>query len=204
MRYNMFKKINILLVLLLLLISISAVSAIEDKNSTDIISNEAAIDTLEEVSIDEELDDNSNEILKMDESDSQISASSFTITDSNYNQYFDSKGNLVSSNVKDGDTINLDGSFSDKNFIFSKKVNIVGTSTNSLKNSMITLLKDASGSSISSLNIQNTKDETYGIFLNSASNCIIQGCTIKNTGRSSYCICVANGANYNNVTGNDL
>ena len=199
----MSKKINICLVLLLLLVSVGAVSAAESLNETNVVGNEAIYDAVE-VSSDVNSNHNSNEVLTVDDSQNQLESSSHTITDANYNQYFDLKGNLVSSNVKEGDTINLDGNFSSKNFIFNKKINVVGTSSNNMKNSMISLLSGASGSSISNLNIANTKAETYGIFLNSASNCVIQGCTIKNTGRASYAICVANGANHNNVTDNDL
>ena len=97
----------------------------------------------------------------------------------------------------------MKGSISNLNFTIDKKVNIEGTSSN-LKNLKITLLSGASGSSISNLNIANAKDYTYGIFLNGANGCSIKDCTIQNTGRSSYCICVANGANYNNVTANYL
>ena len=199
----MSKKINICLVLLLLLVSVGAVSAAESLNETNVVGNEAIYDAVD-VSSDVNSNHNSNEVLTVDDSQNQLESSSHTITDANYNQYFDLKGNLVSSNVKEGDTINLDGNFSSKNFIFNKKINVVGTSSNNMKNSMISLLSGASGSSISNLNIANTKAETYGIFLNSASNCVIQGCTIKNTGRASYAICVANGANHNNVTDNDL
>ncbi len=199
----MSKKINICLVLLLLLVSVGAVSAAESLNETNVVGNEAIYDAVD-VSSDVNSNHNSNEVLTVDDSQNQLESSSHTITDENYNQYFDLKGNLVSSNVKEGDTINLDGHFSSKNFIFNKKINVVGTSSNNMKNSMISLLSGASGSSISNLNIANTKAETYGIFLNSASNCVIQGCTIKNTGRASYAICVANGANHNNVTDNDL
>ena len=199
----MSKKINICLVLLLLLVSIGAVSAVENLNETNAVSNEAIYDAVE-VSSDVNINHNSNDVLTVEDSQNQLESSSHTITDANYNQYFDLKGNLVSSKVNEGDTINLDGNFSSKNFIFNKKINVVGTSSNNMKNSMISLLSGASGSSISHLNIANTKAETYGIFLNSASNCVIDGCTIKNTGRASYAICVANGANHNNVTGNDL
>ena len=199
----MSKKINICLVLLLLLVSIGAVSAVENLNETNAVSNEAIYDAVE-VSSDVNINHNSNDVLTVEDSQNQLESSSHTITDANYNQYFDLKGNLVSSKVNEGDTINLDGNFSSKNFIFNKKINVVGTSSNNMKNSMITLLSGASGSSISHLNIANTKAETYGIFLNSASNCVIHGCTIKNTGRASYAICVANGANHNNVTDNDL
>ena len=199
----MSKKINICLVLLLLLVSIGAVSAAENLNETDVVGNGAIRDTVE-VSSDVNINHNSNDVLTVEDSQNQLESSSHTITDVNYNQYFDLKGNLVSSKVNEGDTINFDGNFSSKNFIFNKKINVVGTSSNNMKNSMITLLSGASGSSISHLNIANTKAETYGIFLNSASNCVVHGCTIKNTGRASYAICVANGANHNNVTDNDL
>ena len=193
----MLKKINIFLVLLLLLVSITAVSAVDD-NGTEIISNDAQ-DTVE-VS-----DDNIISVENTALNDSQnLKAASHVITNDNYNNYFDSNGNLISSSVNDGDTINLDGSFSSKSFVFNKKINIVGTSSNSMKNSIITLLSGASGSTILNLNIQNTKDEAYGIFLNSASNCLVSNCVINNKGKASYAICVANGANYNNITNNDL
>ncbi|MBQ6099758.1 MAG: right-handed parallel beta-helix repeat-containing protein [Methanobrevibacter sp.] len=200
----MIKKINIFLVLLLVLISISAVSA-ADGNITELTSNKDIQDTME-VSVDKDISYGSSNLedLASIENTSVIKSSSHTITESNYNQYFSSyDGKLVSSSVNPGDTIVLQGTFTDKSFVFEKQVNIVGDST-SLKNSMITLLTGASGSSIANLNIANTKDTTYGIFLNSANNCSIKDCTIKNTGMSSYCICVANGANYNNITGNDL
>ena len=200
----MIKKINIFLVLLLLVISIGAVSA-ADGNVTDLTGSEAVQDTME-VSADNDISYGSNnpEIVSVDNA-SLIKSSSYTITESNYNQYFSSyDGKLVSSSVNSGDTIVLQGSFSGKSFVFEKPVNIIGASSNKLQNSMITLLSGASGSSIANLNIVNTMNTTYGIFLNSASNCSVRDCTIKNTGMSSYCICVANGANYNNITGNYL
>ena len=196
------KKINILLVLLLILVSVSAVSATDDANEANIGSNQVS-DGAVDPSLNQGVDDY-EDTLSVDDEAFQMGASSYTITESNYNQYFDLKGNLVSSNVKEGDTINLDGSFSSKNFTFNKKVNIVGTSTNKMKNSIVTLSSGTSGSSIKNLNIENKADKTYGIFLNSASNCIIQGCNIVNTGMSSYCICIANTANNNHVFNNYL
>ena len=202
----MIKKINIFLVLLLLVVSICAVSAADDGNMTELSSNGAIQDTVS-LSIDKDISysSNSSEDVVAIEKDYEIGASSHTITEDNYNQYFSSvDGKAISSKINSGDTVLLDGSFSGKTFIFDKTVNVAGTSTNSLKNSMISLLSGASGSSIANLNIANTKDETYGIFLNSASNCTVSNCVINNTGRSSYCICLANGANYNNVTDNNL
>ena len=193
MRYNMIKKINIFLVLLLLLVSISAVSAMDD-NVTDISSNEAIDDTLS-VIVDDNVGYNSEDILE---------SSSYTITSDNYNQYFDSKGKLVSAKVNSGDTLNLDGSFSDVNFTFEKPVNVVGTSTNKMNNVMLSLLKGSSGSSVANLNIANTKEGYSGVFLNAVSNCTVKNCFINNTGKSTYCIAVVNGATYNNVLNNYL
>ncbi len=183
----MIKKLNILVLLLIILLSIGVVSASDDVNATN---DNANSDILE--------------ISDVSEDNAELTAASHTINQNDYSKYFDSKGNLINNAVNSGDTVYLNGSFSNSKFTFDKKVNIIGTSSNDMKNTMITLTSGASGSSIASLNIANTNDETYGIFLNSASYCTIKDCNIVNTGRSSYCICVANGANYNNVTDNDL
>ena len=192
----MIKKINIFLVLLLLLLSISAVSAADDA-STDVMSgNETMTDIVTSTS---------DEILSSDVTDDELLTSgSHVVTSSNYNNYFNSKGKLISSSINEGDTLEIDGSFTNKEFIFDKTVNVVGTSTNNMQNCIFTFYDGASGSTISNLKIANTKDYNYGVFLNGASNCVIHGCFINNTGASSYAICVANNANYNNVSDNVL
>lgn len=181
----MIKKLSILVLLLVILLSVGAVSASEYVNMTD--------------------DESNSDVLKISDTDDMTSeSSSHTINQSNYLKYFDTKGNLIDSTVNSRDTIYLDGAFSNLKFTINKPVNIIGTSTNDIKNCFITLTSGASGSSITNLKIANTKDETYGIFLNSANNCTVQNCNIVNTGKSSYCICVANGAMYNTVTDNYL
>ncbi|WP_295113276.1 right-handed parallel beta-helix repeat-containing protein [uncultured Methanobrevibacter sp.] len=189
----MVKKINFLLVLLLLLITIGAVNATDDFNETVGISNEAT----DELSI-------SDNIASADTiNDEVLTETSHTVNEENYNTYFNSAGKLISSSVKDGDTITIEGTFNKKNFTFEKPINVVGSNSN-LKNCVFTLNSGASGSNLSNLNIANTVIYNYGIFLNGASNCLITGCTIKNTGASSYPICIANDANYNNITYNKL
>ncbi len=187
-------KLKIFLLLLLLLVSVSAVSANEVGDS-NVSSNEVISDTLEVSDISK---------VSAPTEDNVLSVNSHKINSSNYYDYFNSKGNLISSDVGDGDTIELDGSFSDCNFNFEKSVNVVGTSSNNMKNCMLTFYEKASGSSIFNLNIFNTNNQNYGIFLNGASSCVIHDCFINNTGASSYAICVANSANYNNVTNNNL
>ena len=185
----MIKKLSLLALLLIILLSIGVASASEDVNVTD---------------------DNANSnVLEVSDSDDVMSGpASHTINQDDYSKYFDRNGYLIDSTVNSGDTVYLNGKWYDSKstfkLIFNKPVNIVGTSTIDMRNSMIELTKGASGSSISNLKIANTKNETYGIFLSSASSCSIQNCNIINKGKSSYCICLANGANYNNVTDNYL
>ncbi len=190
----MFKKVNIFLILFVLLISITAVSAVDDVNDT-LNTNEVDLDNLElsdysdTLSLSEESNDNSD----------VLQASPTKITSNDYGKYFDKNGNYIGS----ASDIQLSGKFSDKVFIFNKTVTVTGNS-NSMEDSMITVLSGASNSSFSNLKITNTKDVTYGIFLNSASNCVIKSCTINNTGASSYDICLGNGAKYNKILDNNL
>ena len=187
----MIKKINFILVLLLLFVSVTAVSAVDDTNDT--------------VGIDEAISDisDSKKVLTFDED--ILSSSSHTVNQTSYYNYFDANsGELKDSSVNEGDTINLDGDFSNVNFVFKKSINVVGKENVRFSNCMFTFSDGASGSSISKLNIFNTKETTYGIFLNGVSYCTIQNCFINNTGVSSYAVCIANKANYNNITNNSL
>ena len=189
----MSKRIKIFLVLLLLFVSVSAVSAVDDTNET-VASDETIL--YEETP--------NGDVLTFEDTKEDLTANPHTITSSNYGNYFDSKGELISSSINEGDTLEISGSFKNKTFIIQKSINIVGASNNKLEECMFTLSGAASGSSISNLNIHNTKEATYGIFLNGVSNCVVHDCFIRNTGASSYTICVANNANYNNVTNNNL
>ncbi|WP_298523003.1 right-handed parallel beta-helix repeat-containing protein [uncultured Methanobrevibacter sp.] len=182
----MFKKINLMFALMFFVL-IGSVSAIDD--------NAADLDNMS-MSADE------NVVVEEISEDVVLEAGSHTINSGNYKDYFDSNGNLVSASVKDGDTVYLDGKFSNSKFTFNKPVNIVGTSTNDLKNSVVTLLSGASGSSISGLKIANTNDNAFGVFLNSASYCTVENCFINNSGVASHCIAVGNDANHNNITNN--
>ncbi len=181
----MFKKFSILLILSLLFISVAAVSAAEDIDM-NLTSDENNLDTVEVSDVPEE-----------------VLAEEYSVTSDSYGTYFDNNGNLKD-NVKSGDTLKFSGSFSGKNFIFNRTVNVVGDKSYTMTNSMFTFLNGASGSTVSNLKIINDVDFTYGIFLNSASNCVIKGCTITNQGQSSFPICLGNEANYNNVTDNVL
>lgn len=189
----MFKKINFIFVLLLLLVSVGAVSAADDLNDTVAASDETLgiSDKVEVISSDDSV---------QGELDSVI----HTINLSNYGNYFNSEGNLISTDVNEGDTIEISESFHDKKFVFQKSLNLIAKDDVKLTNCMFTFNGAASGSTISNLNIHNTQETTYGIFLNGVSNCRISNCFINNTGASSYAVCIANDANYNNITDNSL
>ena len=184
---NMFRKISLIMLTLMFFMLIGGVSAIDD-NATDLDGASFSADEnlmVEEVS-----------------EDGVLEANHHTINSANYKNYFDANGNLFSASVNDGDTVYLDGSFSNSKFTFNKPVNIVGTSTVGLKNSAVTLLNGASGSSISGLKIANTENNMFGIFLNGANHCIVENCFINNSGVASHCIAVGNDANHNNITNN--
>ena len=115
----MIKKLNLLVLLLIILLSLGAVSASEDINLTD--------------------DDANSDLLEVSADDNaELTAASHTINQNDYSKYFDNKGNLIDSTLNSGDTVYLNGSFSNLKFTFNKQVNIVGTSTNDMKNTMIT------------------------------------------------------------------
>ena len=197
MRYNMSNKFKIFALFLLLLLSIGAVSAADDINTT-LSSDEVVSDTLE-IS-----DDNDDGVLEQTVDDEVLSApKSYTVSASTYTRNFDNNGNFIRSGVNPGDNIKLSGSFSNRNFIFNMPVNVIGVSSD-LRGCTVTLLSGASGSTVKNLNIQNNGYRAVGVFLNSASNCVIDNCVITNTGEAAYCICVANKANYNNITNNEL
>ncbi|MBE6505699.1 MAG: adhesin [Methanobrevibacter millerae] len=172
------KKINMVLILLLLLIvSVGAVSAA----------------------------DNSNETLSVNDNtqgDEILTATNYTVTENTYGNYFTSKGEM-SSSINAGDTLILSGDFSGKNFTINKQITLTG-SGGTIKNGVITLTKDASGTVITGLTIKNTNDFLYGIHVNGATNCEIHDNFINNTGQSSYCIVLNKDSDFNKIEHNTL
>ncbi len=145
--------------------------------------------------------DNANETLDISPEDT-LSAS-YTLTSDNYGNYFSSDGKLIESSVNEGDTLTLNGSFTEKNFIITKKLNIIGNSA-TVYDGTFTIANTASGSVLSNLKIINNGDNLKGIFINGASNCTINANTINNTGISSYPICLNPSSTFNNITNNIL
>lgn len=162
-----------------MLVSFGAVSAADDSNATQ----------------------DNNPIKIANEGTGIVSASNHTVTSSNYNQYFTSSG--LTNKVSDGDTLIFAGEFSQKNFVITKNITIVGSGA-TIKNGVITVKNGGSGSEISGLKITNIGDNLKGIFLDGASYCNIHDNIINNTGISSYPICLNTASNFNSVTNNVL
>ncbi|MBR0057804.1 MAG: right-handed parallel beta-helix repeat-containing protein [Methanobrevibacter sp.] len=172
------KKINMVLILLLLLIvSVGAVSAA----------------------------DNSNETLSVNDNtqgDEILTATNYTVTENTYGNYFTSKGEM-SSSVNAGDTLILSGDFSGKNFTINKQITLT-SSGGTIKNGVITLTKDASGTVITGLTIKNSNNYLYGIHVNGATNCEIRDNFMNNTGQSSYCVVLNKDSDFNKIEHNTL
>ena len=103
-----------LILLFLLVISLSAVSA------SDNVTNDNEIMQTSDISI---YSNNSYSEVNdySDSNDINSIANEYSISSSNYNSYFDSNGNILSSSgINDGDTIKLTGTFNDVNFVISK------------------------------------------------------------------------------------
>ena len=166
MRFN---KFNLSLILLLLiLLSVGAASAADDLNATE-SNDDLNLDTADYP-----------ETLTSSNEEEVVTASSHTITQDNYNQYFSSEG--VSSKINSGDTIAFEGSFSGVNFILDKQVNVEASPSSSFNNCFFNITSGASGTTISNLKISNTINQRYGIFIDGASNCLIQNCVVTSTG----------------------
>ena len=197
----MIRKINILFVLsLLLLVSIGAASAMEDTDMNITSSDEAIMETSDAIDV---VSSAEEETVLSDSSDEVLSDNPITVTSQNYLSYFDKNGNAQST-INDGDTVKLEGSFSNVNFIFNKKVIVEGTSSCSLSGCTVKLLSGASGSVVSNLIIRNYADYAQGVCLDGADGCIVKNCFINNTGQSSYAIALGNNANSNQIIDNQL
>ena len=163
-----------------MIVSLGAVSAADDSNATQA----------------------TNPIKMTNEASGNISSSSYTVTPTNYGNYFSGDGSLKGS-VNSGDTLTFSGDFSGKNFIINKNITIVGSGA-TITNGIVTISSGGSGSEVSGLKIINNGDNLQGIFVDGASYCYIHGNTINNTGISSYPICLNTASNFNNVSNNVL
>ncbi|MDO5848037.1 MAG: right-handed parallel beta-helix repeat-containing protein, partial [Methanobrevibacter sp.] len=125
----------------------------------------------------------------------------YTITESNYGDYFHDDG-VLKGNVATGDTLTLSGNFTNKDFIIDKNITITGNNAIINKGSVV-LKSGSSGSTISNLKIINLNiEDKQGILLSGVSNCLIINNDIYCAGLSSFPIALNPGSNYNVISGN--
>ena len=137
-----------------------------------------------------------------DNSINPIANTQYTITEDNYNNYFDDEG-IMQSVISNGDTLILSGNFNQKNFIINKNVTVNGENV-LIQQGTVALINSASGSVISNLKIINDGTNLQGIFLDGATNCLIKNNNISSKGSSSFPIALNPGSNYNTISNNYL
>ena len=108
-----------------------------------------------------------------------ISENVYEIDDGNYDEYFDSNGQInENSNITDGDTIKL-GNITDKKLSIDKSLTITQiTSNDILINTMINLVSGSENSNIINIKLANNKNTkfSYGILLENTDNVTIDKC----------------------------
>ncbi len=130
------------------------------------------------------------------ESDSNLQ---FTIDSTNYNQYFNN--GVAIDEIKQNSTVQLIGQFNDCNFIFNKKVHIIGDNC-LIKHGTITLTGDAHESTIENVKINNTNNDDvtrHAIEIIEVNNCILTDITIDNYGEYEGLGIFLFGANGNTI-----
>jgi len=128
-------------------------------DDSNIIEDENTIDAfaLEETSNDAygiediEIEDSVKNTLGSSQ-DNEILASTIKFKESQYSTYFNGSGNIISGKLKDGDTLDFSGTFTNKMFIINIPLTITCTDgTVQLKDCGFSFISGSSGSNISNL-----------------------------------------------------
>lgn len=126
------------------------------------------------------------------------------ISDDSYGNYFNGSGYIKNENVKAGDVLDLYGTIQDKKMFIDRPLNVTSSSkTGKIINGTINILSGGSGSNITGLKINNSRDELKGIFLLNTENNTIKGNTIQSDGQGGHCIDLT-GSSHNNISYNNL
>ncbi|MCK9151843.1 right-handed parallel beta-helix repeat-containing protein [Methanobacterium alcaliphilum] len=126
------------------------------------------------------------------------------VTNESYSNYFNDSGDINNSEVVEGDVLDLSGTFTDKKMNINRPLNITSTTkTALLVNTTLIILSTGSGSNITNLTINNSEDNTKGIYLLNTENNTIKGNTIHSDGCRGYCVALV-GSKYNQIIENNL
>ena len=162
------------------------VTSVSDDN-IDVLSDYAENDNC--ISDDIKVD---NTITKNSDNSVKTSSSTITVTDKNYNLFYERNDNSyiprTTSLIESGDTVKLKGTFTNVNFTVDKRLNFTSYDDNTqLINCTVFIIgDDASGSSISNLRITNNGTLLRGIQVKNSSNLLIENNIVKTYGLRSY------------------
>lgn len=180
------KKILVPILLILFVLSISAISAIEldDVNNSNFVNvdNDIENDQIVESRVDQSLEEN-NKISSIDDSQNVStpvnneqevkSGQVIQIDPSNYSDYFDKDGNIISG-ISQGDILDLSGVFVGKKFIINMPLTVTSLGLNAIfTNSTIKVNTLGAGSNISNIVFNNSNDYGVGVTLNETSSVTI-------------------------------
>ena len=128
-----------------------------------------------------------------------------TVTQSNYNTYFDDEFTAKSS-MKQNTTINLVGTFNNVDFIFNKKVHIIGKNC-VINQGTITFTGDSHASTVTNVTIKNRNPENinkHGIEVIEVNNCKITNVKIDNYDKYESFGIFLFSSNGNTITNNEI
>ncbi|MEE0943549.1 MAG: hypothetical protein UIB63_10630 [Methanobrevibacter sp.] len=197
-----FNKLLIISMLVMMICCVSAVSA-TDINATDDITVDEVSEVIEEVEIDDVSDD------VVEEQNLATTSNSITLTQGNYEDYFDGDGYFNGSNV---DEVIFSGNFTSDNFKvlgFDQALTITGsdaTFTNfgfELVDNAITLnginfvINAPSGNDCIAINVASASNSVI------SNNVITYNCTSENDGYYNHVVRVVGGENVT-VSGNNI
>ena len=115
-------------------------------------------------------------------SDSPDSNLTYIVNSKNYDDYFDNEGILKTKIIQKNDTIILNGTFTNKTFVFTIKIHVIGNNC-ILKDCNVSFTGDADSSSIKNITIRNTYRKSlnrHAIEIMEVNNCLITNVTINN------------------------
>lgn len=118
-------------------------------------------------------------------------SSVYKITESNYSNYFNKSGNILS-NVNSGDTLDFSGSFNNKDFKIDIPLTVTSSDGAQFIDCSFKFNKGSDGSNISNLNINSSRLQSPLIYLDSVSNMNVFNNNLFSCASKSYALCFSN------------
>ncbi len=150
--------------------------------------NHATEDDDEKISINAPSENNDKKAKTISETDTLQDPNEHykIINDTNYHNYFNTNGDIINDNIQDGDTIDISGTITNKNFNINRQVIFTSSNNGKIINGTIKLTEGASNSILSNLTIQNSQTGGIGFLLNGVSHVEISNNYLQMNGFGAY------------------